>query len=142
MLGVASAVPHGQMLLHTEPCPMYLFIWLFTCILYDTLYYDFPGGSDGKASAYNVGDPGSIPFPSPGKISWRRKWQPTPVFLPGKSHGRRSLVVQGVAKSRTRLSDFTFIYYTLVNMGKYLPELCQPFQQPFKPKEGIMGTPT
>ena len=27
-----------------------------------------------------------------GKISWRRKWQPTPVFLPGKSHGRRSLV--------------------------------------------------
>ena len=27
-----------------------------------------------------------------GKISWRRKWQPTPVFLPGKSHGWRSLV--------------------------------------------------
>ena len=27
-----------------------------------------------------------------GKIAWRRKWQPTPVFLPGKSHGRRSLV--------------------------------------------------
>ena len=26
------------------------------------------------------------------EISWRRKWQPTPVFLPGKSHGRRSLV--------------------------------------------------
>ena len=27
-----------------------------------------------------------------GKISWRRKWQPPPVLLPGKSHGRRSLV--------------------------------------------------
>ena len=27
-----------------------------------------------------------------GKISWRRKWQPTPVFLPGKSHGQRSPV--------------------------------------------------
>ena len=26
-----------------------------------------------------------------GKISWRRKWQPTPVVLPGESHGRRSL---------------------------------------------------
>ena len=25
------------------------------------------------------------------KISWRRKWQPAPVFLPGKSHGQRSL---------------------------------------------------
>ena len=42
-------------------------------------------------------------------INWRRKWQPTPVFLPRKSHGWRSLVqatVHGVAKSRTRLSDF------------------------------------
>ena len=27
-----------------------------------------------------------------GKIPWRRKWQPTPVFLPGESHGQRSLV--------------------------------------------------
>ena len=26
-----------------------------------------------------------------GKIPWRRKWQPTLVFLPGKSHGQRSL---------------------------------------------------
>ena len=27
-----------------------------------------------------------------GKIPWRRKWQPTPVFLPGEFHGQRSLV--------------------------------------------------
>ena len=27
-----------------------------------------------------------------GKIPWRRAWQPAPVFLPGKSHGQRSLV--------------------------------------------------
>ena len=26
-----------------------------------------------------------------GKIPWRKKWQPTPVLLPGKSHGQRSL---------------------------------------------------
>ena len=26
-----------------------------------------------------------------GKIPWRRKWQPPPVFLPGKPHGQRSL---------------------------------------------------
>ena len=25
-------------------------------------------------------------------VMWRRKWQPTPVFLPGKSHGQRGLV--------------------------------------------------
>ena len=30
--------------------------------------------------------------PCVGKIPWRRKWQPIPVFLPGKSHGQRSLV--------------------------------------------------
>ena len=27
--------------------------------------------------------------------SWRRKWQPTPVLLPGKFHGQRSLVGYG-----------------------------------------------
>ena len=26
-----------------------------------------------------------------GKILWRREWHPTPVFLPGDSHGQRSL---------------------------------------------------
>ena len=36
------------------------------------------------------GIPGFNPWV--GKISWRRKWQPAPVFLPGKSHGWRSLV--------------------------------------------------
>ena len=36
----------------------------------------------------NVGEPGSIP--GWGR-SWRRKWQTTPVFLPGKSRGQRSL---------------------------------------------------
>ena len=30
--------------------------------------------------------------PRVGKILWRREWQPVPVFLPGKSHGHRSLV--------------------------------------------------
>jgi len=50
----------------------------------------FPGGLDGKESACNVEDPGSIP--GLGKILWRRNWQPTPVFLPEKFHGQRSLV--------------------------------------------------
>ena len=45
----------------------------------------FPGDSVGeKKSTSNAGDPGSVP--------WRRKWQPTPVFLPGEFHGQRSLV--------------------------------------------------
>ena len=43
-----------------------------------------------------------------GKIPWRRKWQPTPVFLPGKSHGQRSLVgcsPRGLKRVKTWLSD-------------------------------------
>ena len=50
---------------------------------------DFPGGSGGKVSVYNAGDPGSIP--GLGRFPWRSKWQPTPVFLPGKFRGQRSL---------------------------------------------------
>jgi len=33
--------------------------------------------------------------PRVGKIPWRRAWQPTPIFLPGESHGQRSLVGYG-----------------------------------------------
>ena len=44
----------------------------------------FPGGSEVKASAWNVGDPGSIP--GSGRSPGEGKWQPTPVLLPGESH--------------------------------------------------------
>ena len=49
-----------------------------------------PGGTSGKEPASSVGDSrdkGSIP----GSGSWRREWLSTPVFLPGESHGQRSL---------------------------------------------------
>ena len=44
---------------------------------------------------------------------WRRQWHPTPVLLPGKSHGWRSLVGCSPwgAKSRTRLNDFTLTFH-------------------------------
>ena len=40
-----------------------------------------------------------------GAIPWRRKWQPTPVFLPGEYHGRRSLV--GYSPQGRKESDTT-----------------------------------
>ena len=40
-----------------------------------------------------------------------RKWQPTPVFLPGKFHGQGSLVDLWVTKSWTQLSTHTTIAY-------------------------------
>ena len=53
---------------------------------------DFPGGSVGKESTCNARDTGDCRFdPLVGKILWRRAWQPTPVFLPGEPHGKRSL---------------------------------------------------
>ena len=61
----------------------------------------FPGGSEGKASACNVGDLGSIP--GSGRSPGEEKWQPSPVPLPGKSHGWRSLV--GYSLSGCKESD-------------------------------------
>ena len=40
-----------------------------------------------------------------GKIPWRRAWQPTPVFLPGESHGQRSL--EGYSPWGCKESDTT-----------------------------------
>ena len=52
------------------------------------------------APACNTGDPDSIPG-----LGRSRKWQPTPVFLPGESQGRRSLV--GYSPWRRKESDTT-----------------------------------
>ena len=44
-----------------------------------------------------------------GKIPWRKAWQPTPILLPGESHGQRSwwATVHGVTKSRTLLKQLS-----------------------------------
>ena len=55
-----------------------------------TLIFDKTEATEVKASAYNVGDLGSIP--GSGRSLGGRKWQPTPVFLPGESHGQRNVV--------------------------------------------------
>ena len=74
----------------------------------------FPGGSDGKASAYIVGDLGSIPGlgRSPGE-----GWQPTPVLLPGKFHGLRSLV--GYSPWGHKELDMTeWLHFTSLHLGR------------------------
>ena len=73
----------------------------------------FPGGSYGKVSARSVGEPGFDPWVR--KIPWRRKQQPTPVLLPGKFHGWRSLL--GYSPWGHKESDTTewlhFLFLTL-----------------------------
>ena len=48
-----------------------------------------PEGLNGKEFTCQCRRHGFDPWAR--KIPWKRKWQPTPVFLPGKSHGQRSL---------------------------------------------------
>ena len=58
-----------------------------------SLYIGFPSGSSGKAPACQCRRHKKLGFDSwIRKIPWRGAWQPTLEFLPGKSHGRRSLV--------------------------------------------------
>ena len=52
-------------------------------------FKDFPGSARGKGLTYQCGRPGFNPWVR--KIPWRKEWLPTPVFLPGESHGQRSL---------------------------------------------------
>ena len=61
-----------------------------------------------KVSACNVGDLSSIP--GSGRFPWRRKWQPTPVLLPGKFHGQRNLV--GYSPWDHKEMDTTEHYFT------------------------------
>ena len=64
---------------------LHQFLNQVVCLLiieWQVLFMGFPG-----SSAYQCRRQGFNPWV--GKISWRRKWQPTPIFFPGKSHGQR-----------------------------------------------------
>ena len=72
-----------------------------------TMFYavwgDFPGSSSKEPPCQCKRHQRCWLDPWVGKIPWRRAWQPTPVFLPGESHGEGSLagyIVHGVSKSR------------------------------------------
>ena len=67
----------------------------------------FPGSSDGKASAYNAGDPGLIP--GSGRPPGEGNGNPLQYSCLENSMDRGAwwATVHGVAKSRTRLSNFT-----------------------------------
>ena len=73
------------------------------------------------------------------RIPWRRKWQPPPVFLPGKSHGQRSLVVYsprgfkgvwlGLAAKQQQwlmLSIFPSLFATSIFLDKVSAQIFHP----------------
>ena len=60
----------------------------------------FPGGASGKTKTKKQLPANAVDLrcrfsPWVGKILWRRTQQPTPVFLPGESHGQKSLAGYG-----------------------------------------------
>ena len=80
-----------------------------------------------KMSTRNAGDQSSNPWIR--KIPWRRKWQPSPVFLPGKSHGWRRLV--GYSPCGRKESDTT--------ERLHFPFLWGPAEEPAPPH--LPGSP-
>ena len=90
---------------------------------------DFPGGSNGKASAYNAGDPGSIPGSgrSPGEGNGN-PLQYSCLENP-MDGGAWQATVHGVAKSRTWLSDFTFTSWHVYSGPNFYKKSHQPRRQ-------------
>ena len=76
-------------------------------------FKDFPGGSDGKASVYNEGDPGSIP--GLGRSPGEGNGNPLQEYCLENpmDRGAWQATVNGVTKSQTQLSDFTSLYTIL-----------------------------
>ena len=78
--------------------------WIFhvnTVLLPYTTSWQVPWRLSGRVSASQCRRRRRRGFePLVGKVPWWRKWQPTPVFLLGKSHGQRSLVGYSACRSQ------------------------------------------
>ena len=71
----------------------------------------FPGGSSGREPVCQCRRRKRGSFdPWVKKIPWRKAWELTPVFLPGESHGQRSLV--GYSPQGGKESDTTEVTYS------------------------------
>ena len=68
--------------------------------IYGLMNMGFPGGSGGKELACQCRRLGFDPWVR--KIPWRKKWQPTPAFLSGTSHGQGSLAGYSPCGHRVR----------------------------------------
>ena len=81
------------------------------------MWQDFPSGSDGKAFAYNAGDLGSMPglerYPGKGNGT-RLQYSCLENPMDGAAW---EATVHRVAKSQTRLSDFTFTFFCIFEEG-------------------------
>ena len=93
---------------------------------------DFPGGSDGKTSAYSVGEPGSSPGSgrSPGEGNGN-PFQYSCLENP-MDGGAWQTIVHGVPKNWTQLSNFTFFLLSYLNVSPELPFVCSAYPSEYK----------
>ena len=84
-------------------------------------YMAFPGGTSGKEPACQCRRHKRRGFdPWVGTIPWRRKWQPTPVFLAGESHGQRSL--KGYSPQSCKSTHLSSIHHpSIIHPFTHLP---------------------
>ena len=84
---------------------------------------DFPGGSDGKVSVYNAGDPGSIP--GSGRSLGEGNGNPLQYYSLENPMDRGAwwATVHGVTKNRTRLSNFTFTFAGDVHLDHLIKDV-------------------
>ena len=81
------------------------------------------GGASGKEPACQCRRYKRCGFnPWVGKIPWRRKWQPTPIFLPGESCGQRNLAgyIQSMGLKRVR-RDWSDLAHMHLALGLNIP---------------------
>ena len=74
----------------------------------------FPHGAVVKNPPVSAGDARDLGT-RVGKISWSRKWQPTPVFLHGEFHGQRSLMGYRPTGSQLDVIELLSMQYTSCN---------------------------
>ena len=85
----------------------------------------FPAGASGKEPTCKCGRlkrPGFDPWVR--KIPQKRTWQPTPVFLPGESHGQRSLV--GYSPQGCKELDTTWVTHHTCTHSRLRAKPCRP----------------
>ena len=85
-------------------------------------FVSFPGSSGGKIYICNAGDLASIP--GSGRSLWRREWLRTPVFLPGESHGQRSLAGYSLCSCRESDTDWVTKHARMVCIFSFMCLSC------------------
>ena len=97
LVNLFTMLPSSIQQSHSGTCMQYVCVWV--CILFQIIFHYrllediniVPGAIQLDLVVYNF------------YIQWRkRQWQPTPVLLPGKSHGRRTGGLQSMGSHRVR----------------------------------------